>query len=64
MKPALPREIAQTINRQTHLLSTAAFLPIRQKLESRVRDSLKQGKTVETVLEELRNVSLDKLGFR
>ena len=54
MKKSITTELASTINRQAHMLAALSFPAIRTTLEEKARAMLKDGKSLEETLRELR----------
>lgn len=65
MKKQSNPQLAQTINRQAHMLAAQSFPVIRLKLEEQARALLRSGATLEDTLREIRaaGVQSDGLGL-
>ena len=58
-KPSNP-QLAQTINRQAHMLAAQSFASIRLTLEEKARAMLKAGKTLDETLNAIRTAGLER----
>ena len=58
MKKSVNPELAQTINRQAHMLAAQSFATIRLKLEEKARFLLREGKSLDETILEIRAESL------
>ena len=54
MKKSVNPELARTINRQAHMLAALSFPAIRKTLEVKARAMLKEGRSLEDTLREIR----------
>jgi len=60
MKKQSNPQLAQTINRQAHMLAVQSFASIRMALEEKARAMLKAGKTLEETLSAIRTAGLER----
>ena len=58
-KPSNP-QLAQTINRQAHMLAAQSFASIRLTLEEKARAMLKAGKTLDETLTAIRTAGIER----
>ena len=58
MKNSLNPELASTINRQAHMLAALSFPAIRATLEDKARAMLKDGKSLDDTLREIKVAGL------
>jgi len=58
MKKSINPELASTINRQAHMLTALSFPAIRATLEDKARAMLKDGRSLEETLREVRAAGL------
>ncbi len=58
MKKAVNPELARTINRQAHMLAALSFPAIRTTLEEKARAMLKDGRSLEDTLREIKAAGL------
>ena len=54
MKKSINPELASTINRQAHMLTALSFPAIRATLEDKARAMLKDGRSLDETLREIR----------
>ena len=59
MKKSINPELASTINRQAYMLSALSFPSIRATLEDKARAMLKDGRSLEETLREIRAVGIN-----
>ena len=59
MKKSINPELASTINRQAYMLATLSFPAIRATLEDKARAMLKDGKSLEETLREIRAAGIN-----
>lgn len=60
MKKQSNPQLAQTINRQAHMLAVQSFASIRMALEDKARAMLKAGKTLDETLNAIRTAGLER----
>lgn len=58
-KPSNP-QLAQTINRQAHMLAAQSFASIRMALEEKARELLKAGQSPDDTLKAIRTAGLKR----
>ena len=58
MKKSVNPELARTINQQAHMLAALQFPAIRTTLEEKARAMLKDGRSLEETLREIRVAGL------
>jgi len=58
MKKQSNPQLAQTINRQAHMLAVQSFASIRMALEDKARAMLKAGKTLDETLNAIRTAGM------
>ena len=58
MKKSVNPELARTINQQAHMLAALSFPAIRTTLEEKARAMLKDGRSLEETLREIRVAGL------
>ena len=58
MKKSVNPELARTINRQAHMLAALSFPAIRTMPEEKARAMLKDGRSLEDTLREIRAAGL------
>lgn len=63
MKKQTNPELAQTINRQAHMLAAQSFASIRLKLEERARALLRSGASLEDTPREIRAAGVQSEGL-
>ena len=59
MKASDNAELARTINRQAHMLAALSFAAIRTTLEDKARAMLKDGRSLEETLREVRAAGIN-----
>ena len=59
MKKSINPELASTINRQAYMLAALSFPAIRATLEDKSRAMLKDGRSLEETLREIRAVGIN-----
>ena len=59
MKASDNAELARTINRQAHMLTALSFPAIRATLEDKARTMLKDGRSLDETLREIRAAGIN-----